>query len=800
MLLALLLLVCSEQLCQASCESRFQNVQNGSLEVCGRNDKDDIVYLPLCAEPTAVKTASVFCRTSSCDRTCNQYNYTIAYKPGNVTGFIYQCEPNDNRPVQCDVTIGLCDSVMETLNCECNNNSCSGVYVSPGFCENNTCSCLPGYGGDDCLDSVCEIGLLRTDTPVEICDNPFASGEPDWFPICTSSSDFLSIVRPICGRTNPCRRDDCVRANLTFTPSTNTTIGYSVACEDPLDTLSMCNLTYGRCSHYILATLECSDTCSRECKNGGFCLINHTCACPPAYTGDTCELLANSTKRFLIIVYALSPLVIICTILSICVILLIVYIKRKPSKLKSLEKVIIFAQRPKTQSMCMEDHAVDTEHMYASVKFENMLENTDRTTSARYTTSSKLSASAKKRDRNSTNLNSVENQLYFALLPNARPIEHQYSCSTASIRNKPLHFSSSIALSHRQRVDSTQSDYLMAGESYFTNNGVFVEPPNDVEGIYNTLADLKFREISRTSISLQKQLGSGYFGDVLRAEWKMEQDTEPIPVAAKCLRDNADSKLKLSFLTEAAIMGQFDHPNVLRLLGIISLSTPYMLIIELMAGDLKAALESISAANFGNEQLLSCLLKSTREIVSGMEYLSSKHFVHRDLAVRNVLVGQDMVCRIGDFGMSKRIHEDKDYYRVESGGVVPVRWTAPEALFFRRYSEKSDVWSLGMTLFEVWSVGQKPWGSCTNEQVVGMVSIDEMQGPPTGCPREIYAIMVQTWNANAAARPTFQEIAQFLRKDDEQLLSIPEEVKSDQLGQLGHDPALSADLYSDLRN
>ena len=833
LLLALFVFGSLEQLCRATCDARtLRNNQNGPLEVCEKNGTGDKVFLPLCAQPTADKTASLYCTATPCEKKCNQYNYTVAYKPNKVNGFIYQCEPNDNKPKQCELTTGLCDSVIETLNCECNTSSCPDGYVSDtSFCANNTCSCLPEFAGANCLESVCEIGLLRTNTggnyasAFEVCADPF--GVHDWFPICTSSSDFLSIVGPICWRTSTsCRRLDCNRASFTFTPSTNNTMGYSVACNSPFDILSNCTLTYGLCSTDILATLECMDSCSRECANGGFCLLDSTCLCPSNYTGDSCELSASNTTNatsppspahykmnFWIILYCLFPVVVVCLLLCICVIVLITYIKSRPSKLQALDRMIIFTARPHTPTIHMNNPCTTTEEVvYASVKLENMLASTavdnssGRTIENRYTTSSRYKNSSVssnsisevgERDRNYSN---VENMLYLSVLPNTRTVETQYATSTAAIHNKAFLYSSTIVLSHRERIDSAIADSLKQGESYFANKTVFVEPPTDVEGVYNTLADFKFREINRDCISLQQQLGTGYFGDVHRAEWKAEQDTDPIPVAAKCLNDSADSKLRLSFLTEAAIMGQFDHPNVLRLLGIVSLTTPYMLVIELMQGDLKSVLESIAAVTFDDDKLMSCLLKCSREIVCGMEYLSSKHFIHRDLAARNVLVGQDMVCRIGDFGMSKRMHEDKDYYRVKLGGVVPVKWTAPEALFFRRYSEKSDVWSLGMTLFEVWSVGSRPWSGYTNEQVMGLVSSEQIQGPPTGCPHGIYAIMVKTWYSKPTERPTFHDIAQLLKQEDEQLLYLPEELKSEKSGQLGNDPALSADLYPDLRN
>ena len=98
-----------------------------------------------------------------------------------------------------------------------------------------------------------------------------------------------------------------------------------------------------------------------------------------------------------------------------------------------------------------------------------------------------------------------------------------------------------------------------------------------------------------------------------------------------------------------------------------------------------------------------------------MQYLASKQFIHRDLAARNILVNQKLNCKIGDFGLA-RMAEDNDYY-LSSGGLIPLKWTAPEAIFYKKYSEKSDVWSYGVTLYEVWTVGRVPWDSFDTEEV-----------------------------------------------------------------------------------
>ncbi|KAI6657553.1 Dual specificity protein kinase splB-like [Oopsacas minuta] len=830
-----------EQFCNAECDARSIQVSEDGLEVCERY-KDNKIWLPLCADPTPDKTANVFCRSSSfaCEKECNLFNYTVI--PRSIYGFIFRCEASDSKAKHCDVTTGHCSFIIDTLNCECNHD-CPLGYFSPNFCANNTCSCSPRYEEPTCQDRVkCEIGELRAnskspDSPVvEICAE--SSGVNEWFPLCPSNSNFLSVVRPLCRSISSCRAD-CKKAIFSFLPSNdNTTIGYNVTCNSSASGLSLCDVTPTTCSTNTLSTLECFDNCITECRNGGICGGDGECLCPYPYTGETCDIytlntttssitittLINSTQdtglsnteATILIFGAFSFVVIACIILSICVILLIVYIKSRPSKLQALEKTIIFTTRERIVTTTSTE---DTEEVvYASVKLEDMLVSTSNrsvenryssatnrtiTNSVEYVNSGTLPAGdqgVRQRGRNYTNQHNVENQLYLSVLPGStdsspKPVD----INTSTLQHKPFLYSSSIVQSHQQRAEKMKGEIIKQGESYFSSTIAYRDPPGEVEGIYKEMSECKYREINLNCILLQEQLGIGCFGRVLRAEWKMEEDTDPIPVAVKCLNKNADSKLRLSFLTEAAIMGQFNHPNVLRLLGIVSVTEPYMLIIELMEGDLRNILATIASVTFDSDKLLQSLLLSTRDIVNGMEYLSSKHFVHRDLAARNVLVGSDRVCRIGDFGLSKRMHEDKDYYKVERGGVVAVRWTAPEALFFRRYSEKSDVWSLGMTLFEVWSVGQKPWGDYTNVEVIEMVGNKSIQGPPTGCPYQIYSLMVKTWNIEPTERLTFSEIAQFLKQDDRYLLDFPEDLKSGKAGQLGNDPALSASLFPELR-
>ncbi|XP_041379173.1 ephrin type-A receptor 4a-like, partial [Gigantopelta aegis] len=168
-------------------------------------------------------------------------------------------------------------------------------------------------------------------------------------------------------------------------------------------------------------------------------------------------------------------------------------------------------------------------------------------------------------------------------------------------------------------------------------------------------------------------LGSGQFGTVNQGVWLSPNG--PVDIAIKTLNNKNSEEEKVKFLQEAAIMGQFHHPNIVKLYGVVTVGEP---------------------------------------IASGMEYLSKKCFVHRDLAARNILVTEQGICKIADFGMSRDLQHD-DYY-ISHAKKIPIKWTAPEALHFKRYSTASDVWSFGAVLYEIWSLGHKPFESYSNQE------------------------------------------------------------------------------------
>ena len=247
----------------------------------------------------------------------------------------------------------------------------------------------------------------------------------------------------------------------------------------------------------------------------------------------------------------------------------------------------------------------------------------------------------------------------------------------------------------------------------YQNDAMFWEPGDTENRIYAQMSEKRYREVDPTLLTKDKVLGQGNFGIVYSGLWNSRNGE--IPVAIKSLKVE-NKETNLSFLQEAAILGQFNHPNVLKLLGVVTLSKPYMMVTELLISGLKDQLNKVRKSGKTNIiPLGNVLARFTTDIALGMQYLAGKRFVHRDLAARNVLVNQTLSCKVGDFGLA-RMAEDNDYY-MSSGGLIPLRWTAPEAVFYKKYSEKSDVWSYGITLYEVWSVGRAPWVNFTTDEV-----------------------------------------------------------------------------------
>ncbi|XP_039967982.1 ephrin type-B receptor 1-B isoform X1 [Bactrocera tryoni] len=306
------------------------------------------------------------------------------------------------------------------------------------------------------------------------------------------------------------------------------------------------------------------------------------------------------------------------------------------------------------------------------------------------------------------------------------------------------------------------------------------------------------REIDANYITIEAIIGGGEFGDVCRGRLKIPPNfVQDIDVAIKTLKPGSSEKARCDFLTEASIMGQFDHPNVIYLQGVVTRSNPVMIITEYMEN---GSLDTFLRVNDGKFQTLQ-LIVMLRGIASGMSYLSDMNYVHRDLAARNVLVNAQLICKIADFGLSREIENASDAYTTR-GGKIPVRWTAPEAIAFRKFTSASDVWSYGVVLWEVMSYGERPYWNWSNQDVIKSIEKGYRLPAPMDCPEALYQLMLDCWQKQRTHRPTFSSIVSTLdnlARQPQALLTTrnsPENDGSHILeGQRGHNIFISTDLW-----
>ena len=293
----------------------------------------------------------------------------------------------------------------------------------------------------------------------------------------------------------------------------------------------------------------------------------------------------------------------------------------------------------------------------------------------------------------------------------------------------------------------------------------------------------KLLQLKSDNIKKVKTLGTGFFGKVVLAntvglslkDLKMsdtdDDKSKSIRVAVKLLKQNLSASRREEFDKELRFMSRLDHPNVIRTLGACNTDTPFVMMEYMENGDLNQYLQEFDSIIEDNDQPGSfkistgTLTNMSTQIANAMKYLASRNFIHRDLATRNCLVGQDHQIKIADFGMSRNLYESH-YYVLKGHTVLPVRWMAKEC-FYGKFSAKTDVWAFGVTMWEIFTLSKDiPYEDMDDIEVVANATENTesrmLLEKPGSCPQEVYEVMLMCWAEKPKDRATFERLQDVL--------------------------------------
>uniref|UniRef100_A0A8C1JKF0 receptor protein-tyrosine kinase n=1 Tax=Cyprinus carpio TaxID=7962 RepID=A0A8C1JKF0_CYPCA len=310
--------------------------------------------------------------------------------------------------------------------------------------------------------------------------------------------------------------------------------------------------------------------------------------------------------------------------------------------------------------------------------------------------------------------------------------------------------------------------------------------------------------VDRHKLTLGKTLGEGEFGSVM--EGSLTQEDSVLKVAVKTMKIAICTRTEMEdFLREAACMKEFDHQNVMRLLGVClqtveseGYPSPVVILPYMKHGDLHSYLLYSRLGDAPVYLPSQMLVKFMTDIARGMEYLSGKNFIHRDLAARNCMLNENMNVCVADFGLSKKIYNG-DYYRQGRISKMPVKWIAIESLADRVYTTKSDVWSFGVTMWEIATRGQTPYPGVENSEIYDYLRQGNRLKQPPDCLDSIYSLMFSCWLLSPKDRPSFEILRCELEKvledlpsqDPDEILYVNMEETSGELGAVGgRDPIM----------
>uniref|UniRef100_A0A8D3D6Q6 Receptor protein-tyrosine kinase n=1 Tax=Scophthalmus maximus TaxID=52904 RepID=A0A8D3D6Q6_SCOMX len=263
----------------------------------------------------------------------------------------------------------------------------------------------------------------------------------------------------------------------------------------------------------------------------------------------------------------------------------------------------------------------------------------------------------------------------------------------------------------------------------------------------------QLRILKETELKKVKILGSGAFGTVYKGIWVPEGETVKIPVAIKILNEATGPKANVEFMDEALIMASMEHPHLVRLLG-VCMSPTIQLVTQLMPHGCLLDYVHEHKDNIGSQLLLNWCV----QIAKGMMYLEERRLVHRDLAARNVLVKSPNHIKITDFGLARLLDVNEKEYNAD-GGKMPIKWMALECIHYRKFTHQSDVWSYGVTIWELMTFGGKPYDGISIRDIPDLLEKGERLPQPPISTIDVYMVMVKCWMIDADSRPKFKELA-----------------------------------------
>ncbi|XP_068279715.1 tyrosine-protein kinase transmembrane receptor ROR2 isoform X1 [Nyctibius grandis] len=304
---------------------------------------------------------------------------------------------------------------------------------------------------------------------------------------------------------------------------------------------------------------------------------------------------------------------------------------------------------------------------------------------------------------------------------------------------------------------------------------LMASPSQDMEmPLINQHKQAKLKEINLSTVRFMEELGEERFGKVYKGHlFGTAPGEQTQAVAIKTLKDKAELALREEFKHEAMMRSRLQHPNIVCLLGIVTKEQPISMIFSYCShSDLHEFLVMRSPHSDVGSTDDDKTVKSTLEpadffhivtqIAAGMEYLSSHHVVHKDLATRNILVFDKLNVKISDLGLFREVYA-ADYYKLMGNSLLPIRWMSPEAIMCGKFSIDSDIWSYGVVLWEVFSYGLQPYCGYSNQDVIEMIRNRQVLPCPDDCPTWIYTLMLECWNEFPNRRPRFKDIHNRLR-------------------------------------